>query len=156
MKNVYYFQGEHRWLSNFFPVPIRFEGNHFPSVENAYQAAKFSQSHERIKFEICAPSTAKHWGKKATLRSTWNEERVALMKFLVTQKFTDPEFADLLRSLPQYCAIIEGNKWGDNFWGAVYNSTTGQFEGENNLGKIIMDIRDRLHAGTFPITEEFI
>jgi predicted NAD-dependent protein-ADP-ribosyltransferase YbiA (DUF1768 family) len=36
--------------------------------------------------------------------------------------------------------IQEGNKWGDTFWGV--DLKTG--EGQNHLGKLIMDIRDEL------------
>src|SRR5262245_22740028 len=34
------FQGEHRWLSNFWPCGVEFEGVMYPSAEHAYQAAK--------------------------------------------------------------------------------------------------------------------
>ena len=34
------FQGDFRWLSNFAPVNVNFNGVIFPSTENAYQAAK--------------------------------------------------------------------------------------------------------------------
>jgi len=32
--------------------------------------------------------------------------------------------------------LIEGNKWGDRFWGVCKG------KGKNNLGKILMKIRD--------------
>jgi predicted NAD-dependent protein-ADP-ribosyltransferase YbiA (DUF1768 family) len=31
------FEGEYRFLSNFYPQPVIFEGMLFPSVEHAYQ-----------------------------------------------------------------------------------------------------------------------
>ena len=34
------FTGEYRFLSNFFPSPVEFEGLVFPTVEHAFQAAK--------------------------------------------------------------------------------------------------------------------
>ena len=34
------FQGEYRFLSNFWPCVVEYEGTEYPSVENAYQAAK--------------------------------------------------------------------------------------------------------------------
>lgn len=155
MIHIREFKGEYRWLSNFFPAEIKFEAQHYPSVENAYQAAKFNPRHERTKFELCSPYTAKKWGKKATLRSNWDEQKLPLMKSLVEQKFTNPEFAEMLSALPEYVHIMEGNNWGDTFWGAVVNPNTLEWEGQNHLGKIIMDIRDRLRAGTFPTTEEY-
>lgn len=38
--------------------------------------------------------------------------------------------------------LIEGNNWGDTFWG-VCNG-----RGENMLGKLLMEIRDYLRAQT--------
>jgi len=37
------FKGEHRWLSNFWPTYVQFDGELYPSVENAYVAAKFDK-----------------------------------------------------------------------------------------------------------------
>lgn len=150
------FKGEYRWLSNFFPAKVSLDGTYYPSVENAYQAAKFSQAHERRKFELCLARTAKVWGKKAILRPTWDQEKLALMKFLVEQKFRDEEFAEMLKAIPEYVHIMEGNNWGDSFWGAVINPGTLEWEGQNHLGRILMDIRDRLRAGTFATTEEYL
>ena len=38
------------------------------------------------------------------------------------------------------CQLQEGNNWGDAFWGVHLKSE----EGENNLGKLIMEIRAQL------------
>ena len=35
--------------------------------------------------------------------------------------------------------LIEGNSWGDTFWGVCDGV------GENNLGKVLMRVRDRLN-----------
>lgn len=65
------FEGEYRFLSNFYPQPVIFEGMLFPSVEHAYQAAKtLDWDHrERIR-ALRSPSMAKSAGpqiKKAGL-----------------------------------------------------------------------------------------
>ena len=39
--------------------------------------------------------------------------------------------------------LIEGNTWGDTFFGMIKDSQ-GKWTGENNLGKILMQIRDEL------------
>lgn len=36
------------------------------------------------------------------------------------------------------CHLVEGNNWGDYFWGSVNG------HGENHLGRILMDIRAKL------------
>ena len=41
------FQGEYRFLSNFWPAPVEFEGITYPSVEHAYQSAKTMDMAER-------------------------------------------------------------------------------------------------------------
>ena len=40
MEEINRFVGPHRFLSNFWPVWIRFEGEVYPTLEHAYQAAK--------------------------------------------------------------------------------------------------------------------
>ena len=40
--------------------------------------------------------------------------------------------------------LIEGNTWGDTFWGVDKN--TGQ--GENHLGRILMELRDHYNRPT--------
>jgi predicted NAD-dependent protein-ADP-ribosyltransferase YbiA (DUF1768 family) len=37
--------------------------------------------------------------------------------------------------------LIEGNTWGDTYWGVCDG------EGENNLGKLIMQVRKELRDG---------
>jgi predicted NAD-dependent protein-ADP-ribosyltransferase YbiA (DUF1768 family) len=38
---------ETRWLSNFYPCTIEYEGITYPSSEHAYQAAKTQSIHEQ-------------------------------------------------------------------------------------------------------------
>jgi len=40
--------------------------------------------------------------------------------------------------------LIEGNNWGDEFWGCVWNEKTKRWNGKNNLGKLLMKVRERL------------
>ena len=59
------------------------------------------------------------------------------MEHFLTLKFSIPKFKKLLLATGDRY-IEETNTWGDTFWG-VCNG-----KGENNLGKIIMKIRDTL------------
>jgi predicted NAD-dependent protein-ADP-ribosyltransferase YbiA (DUF1768 family) len=43
------FRGDHAFLSNFFESPIKFEGDVYPTVEHAFQAAKTFDAEERAK-----------------------------------------------------------------------------------------------------------
>lgn len=59
------------------------------------------------------------------------------MEDLLRLKFSNREVANLL-ILTGDEELIEGNWWGDKFWG-IYNG-----EGENHLGKLLMKIRGEL------------
>lgn len=76
-------------------------------------------------------------GRNSPLRSDWDDFRIPLMRSLLLAKFGDPSLqAQLLETRPR--TLIEGNTWYDTFWGV--DAQTGA--GENNLGKLLMEIRD--------------
>jgi hypothetical protein len=135
---IYGFNGPYRWLSNFEKVPIVYEGITYPSVENAYQAAKFVDSDDRLKFEVCNAFEAKKYGKEMSgRREDWQHISIELMTFFNRQKYAQEPFKQrLIDTRDLY--IEETNTWGDVFWG-VCNGT-----GENHLGLILMKIREEL------------
>jgi ribA/ribD-fused uncharacterized protein len=132
------FQGEHRWLSNFWPVTVVLDGIAYPSVECAYQAAKTVILTERKQFTSLTAGQAKRAGKTVTMRKDWNEIKLDVMTHLVEQKFI---LNDVLRKKLLATGneeLIEGNAWNDTFWGVCKG------KGANHLGKIIMGIRTKL------------
>lgn len=140
---ISYFIGEYRFLSNFFVSPLVYDGRIWKSAEHAYQAAKTDNAvsqHEIWKAET--PSRAKYIGRHVTLRAGWDRQRVSVMKEILAAKFR--RGGELGRRLiathPKI--LIDGNQWGDRFWGAV---RVGQdWQGENWLGKLLMDRRQEL------------
>lgn len=138
------FDGEYRWLSNFWDAPVLYWVDSmqtevaFPSSENAYQFAKI---HPRdvsradvMDFQICTAGKAKRMGKKVKIRDDWSDVKLAVMEKILRSKFED----DLLRF--RLCEtgtqeIVEGNTWGDVFWGVCDG------KGSNHLGKILMKLR---------------
>ena len=83
------FQGENRFLSNFHPCRIDWEGIIYPSVEHAYQASKTLDKNERLKIaNLSTPGRAKRAGQKLEIRPDWEEVKVPIMESLVRQKFT--------------------------------------------------------------------
>lgn len=130
------FENEHSYLSNFWISDIWFDSWLYPSVEHAFQAAKTLNLNDRaIVRDASTPAKAKKIGRRIEKRSDWDSIRIDVMRTLVKQKFKDPK---LLKKLCEIDGTIEeGNYWGDVFWG-VDESRKGQ----NNLGKILMEIRD--------------
>lgn len=132
------FSGEYRFLSNFWPHPIIYEGTTYPSVEHAYQAAKSTDQTYRNKVAATiSPGQAKKLGKTVTLRENWEAFRLMEMEFLVRQKFFAPELAEKLLATGEE-SLVENNWWGDTYWGVCKGV------GENHLGKILMKIRGEI------------
>lgn len=133
------FRGGYGWLSNFHPCTVHFEGMAFPSSEHAYQAAKVWRD-ARLPFTHpeLTPGQAKRKGAGVNLRPGWDDDRVWVMRAVVLDKFTrNPDLARLLLRTGT-AELVEGNDWGDRFWGVCYG------EGENHLGRILMSVRKRL------------
>lgn len=132
------FQGEHRFLSNFFESPFQWKAVLAPTLEHHFQAAK-SENPTQIAWVYSAktPYLAKRRGRQISLRSDWDDMKFGLMLDLVRQKFRDPVLRDLLLATAD-ANLIEGNTWKDTYWG-VCNGV-----GENNLGKILMQVRSEL------------
>lgn len=131
------FQGEYRWLSNFVDCDIEYNGLIYPSVENAYQAAKMKNKEDRLKYLNITSGQAKRLSKTLPIRDDWGKLKLFYMREFLIQKFSNPPYKELLM---ETCGldISEGNMWGDKYWGVCLKTNNGQ----NNLGKLIMNIRD--------------
>ena len=127
--------GKYRFLSNFWSCFIEMQGATYPSVENAYQAAKCLDLRDRSKFLDIKASEAKRLGRVIKMLPTWNDERLEVMYKLVKQKFQEPNLRLILLATGNE-TIEEGNWWGDTFWGTVNGV------GENRLGAILMRVRE--------------
>lgn len=135
MKNIESFDGDYRWLSNFWLCPVQMGGMIYPSTENAYQAAKFRKA-DRAMFLTCSPGEAKRLGGVVELPRDWDRQKLKTMKAVLKQKFRQGGWEEHLLLATGDAEIIEGNTWGDTFWGVCWGI------GENRLGKMIMEIRD--------------
>lgn len=133
------FFGEYRFLSNFWPAQVHFEGEAYPTVEHAYQAAKSLDSDIREEIRgVKQPGKAKKLGGRFEVRPDWERIRVGVMRDLVGQKFrVHAELGQRLLATGE-AELIEENSWGDTFWGVC------EGEGENRLGRILMEVRQEL------------
>src|SRR3954465_12911198 len=83
------FQGEYRFLSNFWPAEVAFEKLTFPTVEHAYQAAKTLSMEERKRIaNLPTPGEAKKEGRKVSQRPDWQQVKFQVMEECVRYKFT--------------------------------------------------------------------
>ena len=135
--NIKGFFGEFRWLSNFHPVEIEYDELVYPSVEAAYMAQKTTDHNIRKQFTTLGPKEAKKLGRSIKLRDGWEDMKLGIMHHLNTLKYAQEPLKSMLLSTGNKY-LEETNWWNDKCYG-VCNGV-----GENNLGKIIMKIRDSL------------
>lgn len=135
------FRDDYAFLSNFYPAPFEWKGIQWRTSEHAYQASKSFDLEEAQRIAALAtPAKAKQAGKRIkNFRSNWNEVRIKVMEEVVCAKFQ--QNLDLLTQLlDTYPAHLEeGNWWNDTFWGV---SPVGSGKGQNELGKVLMRLRD--------------
>jgi ribA/ribD-fused uncharacterized protein len=139
------FQGDYRFLSNFYPATVEFEGITYPSVEHAYQAAKTLDMNQRRRIAaIPEPADAKKAGRALNpQRPDWDK-----VKFLVMEECVRYKFAHDLKLRAKLLAtgsaiLEEGNNWNDRIWGICPPNSDN---GENHLGKILMRVRAELRS----------
>jgi len=137
------FRGQYRFLNNFWPASIMLDGVAYPTVEHAFQAAKFASKAIREQIRACpTPGEAKRlarWSSRDINQEWYGEMRLRTMRNLLRLKFDDKELARrLVATRPQ--ELREGNTWGDLFWGV--DKATGH--GENHLGRMLMELREEL------------
>lgn len=139
MNKILGFSGEYRWLSNFYRLeyPIEVNGYNFYTIENLYQAFKCAKQDDFKYFADITPSEAKKLGRTIEIINGWDSMKLEVMRELQIIKYSQPKFRDLLIQTGDLY-IEETNTWNDTYWG-VCNGI-----GLNNLGKIIMDIRETL------------
>jgi ribA/ribD-fused uncharacterized protein len=153
MNEIKDFRFENRYLSNFHLVTVQLDGAAYASTEHAYQAAKYLDPKRREIFTLefnpnLSPAGAKKLGQLKGIREDWDAVKVSVMRELLLQKFKQPELgAKLLATGDAY--LEEGNYWHDVFWGVCYHKMDGhtckkpehEAFGENNLGKLLMEVR---------------
>lgn len=130
------FSGRYFFLSNFYSIPVEYEGLVYENNESAFQAQK--DPSRKLEFTSLNPSEAKKLGRHVTLRKDWEDVKVETMKNIVREKFNqNPDLQEKLLATGDEM-LVEGNTWNDCCWG-VCNGV-----GKNLLGKILMDVRKEL------------
>lgn len=135
---IEHFRGEYDFLSNFCLAPTMYDGRLYSTSEHAYAAAKTLNPDMRIRIsKIQTPREAKAVGRRLSLRSDWELVKVPIMHQIVRDKFVrNLELRERLIATGEQ-ELVEGNYWGDEFWGVNMKTRIG----ENRLGKILMLVR---------------
>ena len=136
---------------NFSSHGIEIDGTYWPTVEHYFQAQKFSGTdHEMAIHRARTPGDAKGLGrsKKYPLRDDWEDIKDSIMYRAVLQKF---ETHDDIRQrlLDTVGEELVENARGDYYWGCGADGT-----GQNKLGKILMDVRDKLRDSQASDTDD--
>ncbi len=149
------FTDTHFFLSNFYPSRVSFEGEIYPSVEHAFQAAKTLDPISRNIIRLSnTPGQAKKFGRKVDLRPDWKQVKFEIMYQLLKEKFEAPVLRQRLLETGD-SLLIEGNDWGDRVWGCVL--LKGDWVGENHLGRLLMRIRSEIKDGlVMPSTDSVL
>ena len=138
------FRGEYNFLSNFYISPVKFNGITFFNSEAAYQSAKCKDKDQMIQFRGLSGKEAKYMGRKVEIRADWDKIKFQLMSDIVKDKFKRNAYLRKKLKDTGNEVIQETNYWHDNIWGVCECRKCKDILGENNLGKILMEIREEL------------
>lgn len=161
------FRAAYRIFSNMYRAPVAWgdavtEPRLFPCNELPYVLAKTLSAEERAagldvfrraeaKNAEKAGVAIKNWGKRLSLRADWDAVKGQVMLALVRDKFARNRALEEALLATGARRIEEGNTWGDIYWGislrAIPERGIAAGDGENHLGRILMQVRDELRRG---------
>lgn len=126
----------YQFLSNFSKYSVNIDGLTYPTSENAYQALKCHDMEVRRQFTTLSPEAAMILGRAIVPWTHISDtQRVENMRRVLLDKFRPGRLCWLKLMATRDRQLSEVNTWGDKFFGVCDG------EGEDQLGKILMDIR---------------
>lgn len=126
------------FLSNQYPINIKYNEYIYPSVEHIYQIMRCVNQDEHNKIQMVdSPIRARIAGNFTEKLSPY--EWLGLMKEALEMKFSDGNMKKLLLKTADK-PLIYINYWHDTFWGRC-TCTQHKRSGDNRLGKLLMEIR---------------
>ena len=126
------------WFSNMIQCDIEIDGFIYQSSESYFQSQKATNEKDRLYIASLPGPKSKMKAKTIEIRDDWEEVKLMVMKRILFKKFTQQKWKTLLLKTTE--PIIEWNNWNDKFWGVSIKDNNGQ----NHLGKILMEIREEL------------
>lgn len=140
-KQVLFYENEFYCLSNFSSFAVEENNVIYMTAEHLYHCKKFD---DQEIIEKILNSRSAHDAQKIAIqnkdkvRKDWNDIRVKIMKDILLLKLHQHPYVNKKLLETKDREIIE-NSWRDDFWGWGENK-----DGQNNLGKLWMEIRDKL------------
>lgn len=137
------FRGDYAFLSNFYHNPFTWRNKVFPTGEHAFVWAKAFCSERDLDdwyyrvMDEKTPGAAKRIGRHLGIDvAEWDANKVQWMRELVHARFatSDESMVGLLLNTGAKM-LVEGNTWGDTFWGRC------EGKGFNTLGVLLMEER---------------
>ncbi|WEM45330.1 GTP cyclohydrolase II (plasmid) [Photobacterium sp. DA100] len=130
---------DYGFLSNFAYSPIQLSDVIWPTSEHYYQAQKFTDlSIQKQILKASTPDEAFRLSREFAhlVKQDWLDVRHSVMRYIVFEKFRqNPRFTHLLVSTGDKLLTEHSHK--DSYWG-----DGGDGKGQNELGKILMEVRD--------------
>lgn len=128
--------------------PLNVNGVRILTTEALYQACRFPSLPE-VQREIIgqhSPMTAKMKSKphRPATREDWDEVRFKIMRWCLRVKLAQHyhEFGRLLLSTRDKPIVEQSRK--DAYWGALLAKDDDVLSGQNVLGRLLMELRERL------------
>ena len=161
------FTGRWSFLSNFFPCKITYQGITYPSTEHYYVAMKVNTDQlingrmypvadvREMISKVATPGQVKRFGRSLTLRKDWDDVRLKVMEWCLREKFLKNEELKEMMIQTGDEELIEGNYWHDCYFGVCSCPKCGN-KGENNLGKLLMKIRNEIKDQNKPSLEDVL
>ncbi len=145
----YYFWDEQNPFANFFPSSIEIGGQVFATLENYYQAQKFTHIPELFDRVANAPTPAEAKAlsreHKGSIRDGWIDVREEIMLTATRAKFSQhAPLAEMLLNTGER-EIVEDSP-DDQYWGKVRDKG-----GLNRAGIILMQVRAELSSGRLSV-----
>jgi len=134
---------EYGEFSNFAAYPISLQGKSWPTTEHFFQAQKFGEPKDQEEIRTAnTPMLAARLGRdrKRRLRKDWESVKVGVMREALEAKFRQHEDLRRLLLSTGSAGIVEHTE-NDSYWG-----DGGDGSGRNMLGKLLMEVREKLRA----------
>ncbi|TKC12800.1 NADAR family protein [Pedobacter polaris] len=141
----------HGQLSNMASgFPIKVNNVSIKTTEALYQACRFPHRPD-IQAKLINEISPMHVkmlsnSHKIDSRPDWEDVRIKVMKWCVNLKLAQNilSFGEVLNSTGSKYLVENSSK--DNFWGAIPDSNNEHYTGQNALGRLLMDLRQKFQG----------